>query len=55
MVLEDCCSSQTPENQRANMEDMRRAGAFLTDTKVFFLDFCGFSSIIKTDVAKQMF
>lgn len=33
VVLEDCCSSQTPEIQRANMEDMRRAGAFLTDTK----------------------
>lgn len=33
VVLEDCCSSQTPEIQRANMEDMQRAGAFLTDTK----------------------
>lgn len=26
-VLEDCCSSQTEEIQRVNLEDMRRAGA----------------------------
>lgn len=32
VVLEDCCSSQTPEIQQANMEDMRRAGALLSDS-----------------------
>lgn len=32
IVLEDCCSSQTTEIQRANMEDMMRVGAMLSDS-----------------------
>lgn len=29
VVLEPCCSSETPEIQRSNMEDMERAGAVI--------------------------
>lgn len=35
VVLEDCCSSNTEEIQRVNMEDMARAGAVVTDAAAF--------------------
>ena len=35
VVLTDCCSSQTEEIQRVNLEDMQRAGAILMDTAAF--------------------
>lgn len=35
VVLTDCCSSQTEEIQRVNLEDMRRAGAILMDSAAF--------------------
>lgn len=38
VVIEDCCSSNTEEIQRVNMEDMARAGAVLTNTDVFCTD-----------------
>ncbi len=38
IVIEDCCSSNTEEIQRINMEDMARAGAVLTDTDAFCAD-----------------
>ena len=38
VVIEDCCSSNTEEIQRVNMEDMARAGAVLTDMDTFCTD-----------------
>lgn len=35
VVLTDCCSSQTEEIQRVNLEDMERAGAVLMDSAAF--------------------
>lgn len=35
VVLEDCCSSQTEEIQRANIEDMRRMGAVIMREEEF--------------------
>lgn len=35
VVLMDCCSSQTEEIQRVNLEDMQRAGAILMDSAAF--------------------
>ncbi len=35
VVLADCCSSQTEEIQRVNLEDMERAGAILMDSASF--------------------
>lgn len=35
VVLTDCCSSQTEEIQRVNLEDMARAGALLMDNAAF--------------------
>ena len=35
VVLADCCSSQTEEIQRVNLEDMGRAGALLMDSDAF--------------------
>lgn len=35
VVLTDCCSSQTAEIQRVNLEDMGRIGAILTDSAAF--------------------
>ncbi len=35
VVLTDCCSSQTEEIQRVNLEDMGRAGAMLMDSDAF--------------------
>lgn len=35
VVLTDCCSSQTEEIQRVNLEDMGRAGALLMDSAAF--------------------
>ena len=34
-VLTDCCSSQTAEIQRVNLEDMERIGAILLDNQAF--------------------
>ena len=36
LIIEDCCSSNTEEIQRVNMEDMARVGAILTTSD----DFC---------------
>ena len=35
VVIEDCCSSNTEEIQRVNMEDMARVGAVITSAEVF--------------------
>lgn len=35
IIITDCCSSNTGEIQRVNMEDMMRAGAILTDSAEF--------------------
>nr|WP_325298593.1 cysteine hydrolase [uncultured Dysosmobacter sp.] len=35
VILTDCCSSQTEEIQRVNLEDMRRVGAVLMDSAAF--------------------
>ncbi|MEA4966067.1 MAG: cysteine hydrolase [Oscillospiraceae bacterium] len=35
VILEDCCSSQTEEIQRVNMEDMRRMGAVISNSEEF--------------------
>lgn len=35
VILEDCCSSQTEEIQRVNIEDMKRMGAIIINTKEF--------------------
>ena len=35
VIIEDCCSSNTEEIQRVNMEDMERAGAVLTNSAEF--------------------
>jgi len=35
VVLTDCCSSQTEEIQRVNLEDMGRSGAILMDSAAF--------------------
>ncbi|MGM9538524.1 MAG: cysteine hydrolase family protein [Candidatus Onthomonas sp.] len=35
VVLEDCCSSQTPEIQRANLDDLRRMGAVILSAAQF--------------------
>lgn len=37
-VIEDCCSSNTEEIQRVNMEDMQRAGAVLTASEQFLAE-----------------
>ena len=39
VILTDCCSSNTEEIQRANLEDMERMGAVLMDSDTF-RDFC---------------
>lgn len=39
VVLEDCCSSQTEEIQRVNMEDMRRMGAVILNSDEFISDY----------------
>ena len=38
LIIEDCCSSNTEEIQRVNMEDMARIGAVLTDSAAFCAD-----------------
>lgn len=38
IVIEDCCSSNTEEIQRVNMEDMARAGAVLATAEAFCAD-----------------
>ena len=38
LIIEDCCSSNTEEIQRVNMEDMARVGAVLTTSKEFLTD-----------------
>ncbi len=35
LIIEDCCSSNTEEIQRVNMEDMERVGAVLTKAEDF--------------------
>ncbi|MDO5422181.1 MAG: cysteine hydrolase [Eubacteriales bacterium] len=35
VILEDCCSSQTEEIQRVNIEDMRRMGAVILNSREF--------------------
>ena len=38
LIVEDCCSSNTEEIQRVNMEDMERVGAVLTSAEAFLSD-----------------
>ena len=35
VIVEDCCSSNTDEIQRVNMEDMERVGAVITSSEAF--------------------
>lgn len=35
VILSDCCSSQTEEIQRVNLEDMERMGAHIMDSEAF--------------------
>ncbi len=35
VILEDCCSSQTKEIQKANMDDLQRMGAIITTSEDF--------------------
>lgn len=39
VILEDCCSSQTEEIQRVNIEDMRRMGAVILNSHEFISDY----------------
>ncbi|MDO5019597.1 MAG: cysteine hydrolase [Lachnospiraceae bacterium] len=39
VIIEDCCSSQTEEIQRVNIEDMRRMGAVILDSNEFIKDY----------------
>lgn len=39
VVIEDCCSSQTEEIQRVNIEDMRRMGAVILSSQEFISDY----------------
>ena len=38
LIIEDCCSSNTAEIQRVNMEDMAMVGAVITDSDTFCTD-----------------
>ena len=38
LIIEDCCSSNTEEIQRVNMEDMARVGAVITSAVEFLSD-----------------
>lgn len=38
LIIEDCCSSNTEEIQRVNMEDMARVGAVITSAEDFLKD-----------------
>ena len=38
IIIEDCCSSNTEEIQRVNMEDMARVGAVITSEEEFLQD-----------------
>lgn len=38
VVIEDCCSSNTEEIQRVNMEDMQRAGAVIIGSAAFLAE-----------------
>ena len=38
LIIEDCCSSNTEEIQRVNMEDMARVGAVITSSREFLAD-----------------
>ncbi len=38
LIIEDCCSFNTAEIQRVNMEDMARVGAVITDSDTFCAD-----------------
>lgn len=38
LIIEDCCSSNTEEIQRVNMEDMERIGAVITSSERFMRD-----------------
>ena len=38
LIVEDCCSSNTEEIQRVNMEDMARVGAVITSSREFLAD-----------------
>lgn len=38
LIIEDCCSSNTEEIQRVNMEDMARIGAVITSSNEFLSD-----------------
>lgn len=43
VIIEDCCSSNTKEIQRANMEDMERVGATILSAETFLKE--GISSV----------
>ena len=38
LIIKDCCSSNTEEIQRVNMEDMERVGAVITSAEEFLSD-----------------
>jgi len=49
LIIEDCCSSNTDEIQRVNMEDMARVGAVITTADDFLKD-----NYIVTDYAAEI-
>lgn len=57
VVLTDCCSSQTEEIQRVNLEDMQRVGAILMDNHSF-VNYCSetvddLSIVIREEMMKS--
>ncbi|MGN0729931.1 cysteine hydrolase family protein [Treponema sp.] len=51
VILEDCCSSQTEEIQRANIADMERMGAVIMNSK----DFYNYSENTVADMSRRIF
>lgn len=51
VVLKDCCSSQTEEIQKVNMEDMERMGAKILTSK----EFAGYNENTVTDLSSRIF
>ena len=55
VIVEDCCSSQTAEIQKANIEDLRRMGAVISDSSRFCTrlpgqDYQGYVEQIRKDI-----
>ena len=51
IALEDCCSSQTPEIQRANIDDMARIGVTVMTSEAFI---ASYDADTVTDISKKI-